>query len=591
METTFEKLFRNLGDNIEKFKSQLPADFGDSFGNFRENMVALAKQSWKADRGPPREGLPLLLHSPWHPSITVGETNEVEKVVDALRDFSAELLSLLKVVCKHLDFWRLKNEGTDASKVRLMILERGPWQFLLGVARFVRGSIWEKSATSGLVSAVTTRINERVLVLTAVQRRLASLVGQVHMEIDKLSQDIGKGHHIPEALVSSLSAVLRAMSVLEGSYDLPQTDASSYEHVKATSSISLRFDEISDNLRSKSEWKGKDMDDAIDLLFTNLDLLRTLIDCLMFHHRKPHKITRYWLRYTGGAVGLALASGWFIRHSRLGGSDDIERWLREGREAVIIFIREHVEQPLLSIRDDLFETFRKRHHEPDSLGEAQLTAESLNRMLLEFVKHTSDKLPEDLTEQQMMEVMMTRYEEELVHPLRNLLGGQLARALLIQVQKLKLDTERAMLELNQILRANEINFAILAAFPAVIVTCFLGYLGKVLLIETDEIGRGRAAQAKRRMLMAEVEKAIMCFQMMLDEARQEEAVWRFGMVIYGLDRLYKAVKKVAVESGEWPSLRGDILDLAKPRLSSTYKLQITARMERIYECLVPLPTL
>lgn len=29
-------------------------------------------------------------------------------------------------------------------------------------------------------------------------------------------------------------------------------------------------------------------------------------------------------------------------------------------------------------------------------------------------------------------------------------------------------------------------------------------------------------------------------------------MWRFGMVIYGLDRLYKAVKKVAVESGEWP---------------------------------------
>lgn len=68
----------------------------------------------------------------------------------------------------------------------------------------------------------------------------------------------------------------------------------------------------------------------------------------MFHHRKPHKITRYWLRYTGGAVGLAFASGWLIRHSRLGGSDDIDRWLREGREAVMTFIREHVEQPVWS---------------------------------------------------------------------------------------------------------------------------------------------------------------------------------------------------------------------------------------------------
>ena len=120
-----------------------------------------------------------------------------------------------------------------------------------------------------------------------------------------------------------------------------------------------------------------------------------------------------------------------------------------------------------------------------------------------------------------------RYEKELMHPISNLLNGELARALLIQVlqarlrwssvcnlihiylcrgfslfqvQKLKLDIEtwvqelipwidhqiliyllgclivllgRAMLELDQILKANEINFAVLAALPAFFLCLFL----------------------------------------------------------------------------------------------------------------------
>lgn len=40
---------------------------------------------------------------------------------------------------------------------------------------------------------------------------------------------------------------------------------------------------------------------------------------------------------------------------------------------------------------------------------------------------------------------MRTYEAELRAPLRNALGGELVRALLIQVQKLKVDTASAML--------------------------------------------------------------------------------------------------------------------------------------------------
>jgi nuclear-control-of-ATPase protein 2 len=35
------------------------------------------------------------------------------------------------------------------------------------------------------------------------------------------------------------------------------------------------------------------------------------------------------------------------------------------------------------------------------------------------------------------------------------------------------------------------------------------------------------------------------------------------------------------------SLRQDIIDLGKPGLQTTYKLTVTSRMERIYDCLLP----
>jgi len=36
---------------------------------------------------------------------------------------------------------------------------------------------------------------------------------------------------------------------------------------------------------------------------------------------------------------------------------------------------------------------------------------------------------------------LCRYEKELIHPIQNLFSGELARAMLIQIQKLKLDLE------------------------------------------------------------------------------------------------------------------------------------------------------
>ncbi|KAF6163805.1 hypothetical protein GIB67_016145 [Kingdonia uniflora] len=102
------------------------------------------------------------------------------------------------------------------------------------------------------------------------------------------------------------------------------------------------------------------------------------------------------------------------------------------------------------------------------LEEVQLTQNLLHKMLLAFTE-----LPDNTSDQEMLKVVMNRYKKEVVHPIQNLLGGELAHALLIHIRKLKLDTETAMLKLNQILKANEINFAMLAALPAFFLSLIL----------------------------------------------------------------------------------------------------------------------
>ncbi|KAL6009879.1 hypothetical protein ACLOJK_000310 [Asimina triloba] len=116
-------------------------------------------------------------------------------------------------------------------------------------------------------------------------------------------------------------------------------------------------------------------------------------------------------------------------------------------------------------------------------------------------------------------------------------------------------------------------------------------------------GKGRIARLHRRLLVVEVEKRIIQHQNCVDQGLEADAQWVFGLVLYSLDRLYRAVERHAKETGEWLrlsangdydadhcfifSLRQDIVDLANPGLKTQYKLVITSHMERVYDCLLP----
>lgn len=157
----------------------------------------------------------------------------------------------------------------------------------------------------------------------------------------------------------------------------------------------------------------------------------------------------------------------------------MQRWIISTRFA----LDEHVIGPLNNLAQEVFDTF---HGSPSivSREDYELSKDSLLRMLKDFEadnpkqRQIASENCDDGGNSMIvgMDTLMRTYESELKNPVRNVVTGRLARALLIQVQKLKVDTESAMLQLDQILRANELNVAFVAAIPSLFLAGGVVYL-------------------------------------------------------------------------------------------------------------------
>ncbi|WZY80409.1 hypothetical protein YC2023_026793 [Brassica napus] len=491
---------------------------------------------------------------------------DTSRIYVALEEIMADVLSNLHDIQKIL-------QGSNARKAYFMVFERGPVAFVDESVKLVRKGLSEEdSALQHLCQSSSSHMSDRM---------------RLYVELDKRGEDLLKN---PEKSLPSLLVVIdRLFSNLEGSFSHLHAARESDSSIDGSYSMPLVFDRLPEVNEEGSQWTDCELTDAINLVHKNLEKLNSYLSVMVGKHRKPRRMTLYWVRYTCGAVGLSVFSIWLLRHSSLMGSSDIDNWIRDAKEATVSFFGDHVEQPLLAIRDELFDTFRKRHKGVMEAEEVQLTQDSLHRMLRNFCEQaTPEKVSDNATDQEMLEVVMHRYEKELVHPIHNLLSGELARGMLIQVQKLKLDIETAMLELEQILRANEINFAILAALPAFFLSLgMLALLRTWLKQDSKAQGRGRIARIHRRLLVVEIEKRIMQYQSYIEQGRDKDAETVFGLLIYSLERLYRVVETPAKTSGEWDLVKQDLIELGRPQQQTSYKLTVTQRLTTVYDCLLP----
>ncbi|KAI4383709.1 hypothetical protein MLD38_009515 [Melastoma candidum] len=514
---------------------------------------------------------------------------EAYKVYDVLEDIMANVLSHLHEIQKHLQFWQVRAKDSDVRKTCFMIFERGPRAFVKETTHMIRYSIIDGSPVNQLVSSASVHISERMAILSRLRCLVAGFLAEVYVEVDRLGEELVKS---PKKMLPTILSVVNGLFIkLEGSVQSLNLPTQNDFRAEESQLHSLAFERLPEVTDENSQWSDCEIRDATNLVYQNLHKLESYLSAIVSKYKKPRKLRQYWILYSCEAVGLAACTMWIVKHSRLMGSSDIDNWISKVKDSTVSFLKEHVEQPVLAIRDELFDTFKKRHKSVMDVEELQLTVNSLHRMLLAFCEQTKGQnLPENATDQEMLEVVVTRYEKELTHPIQNLVSGELARALLIQVQKLKLDIETAMLELDQILRANEINFAILAALPAFFLSfLLLMFFRSWLKQDTRAEGRGRIARVQRRMLIAEIDKRIMQCQTCLEQGSEADARCMYGLMLYSLDRLYHAVEKHAKATGEWQLLRQDIIDLAKPGLSTENKFRVTSRMGQLYDCLLPSP--
>lgn len=513
--------------------------------------------------------------------------SESNRIFEVLEDIIEHTLINLHIIQKNLLFWQSTAEGSNARKAYFMICQRGPGAFIDGTRQMMHDCFADGAGFQKLYCSASSHISERISVLSSLRYFLATFLAKIYMEVDRVGEDLVKDmeNSLPPLLVAINDIFLK----LEASIGHFHANRQSGSSVDGSYSVPLIFAKLPEVNQEGSQWTGCEIKDTINLIYENLQRLDVYLSVLVSKHRKPRKVTLYWMRYSCGALGVSFFSLWLLRHSKLMGSPDIDNWIKEAKDSTQSFWNDHVEQPILAIRDELFETFRKRQKGVMEREEVQLTADSLHRMLLAFSEQTvGKKFEETASDQEMLEIVMVRYEKELMHPIQGLVGGELVRSLLIQVQKLKLDIEEAMLELDQILRANEINFAILAALPAFFMSLIIAMLVRAWFKrDTRAEGRGRVARIQRRLLLVEIERAIKQFQSCKDQGLENDADCMYGLVLCFLDSLYCAVEGHAKETGEWICLRQDIIDLAKPDLKSEYKLSIASRMERVYDCLLP----
>ncbi|VAH17470.1 unnamed protein product [Triticum turgidum subsp. durum] len=456
-----------------------------------------------------RPALPLPIYDDAASSARV--SGEMPKAFAILEDIVQHTLSDLHSIQKSLLYWKSKAEGTNSHKMYFMMFERGPRAFLEATCQTLTRLRSNGSPSEYLLGSASDIVSVKLAVLTNMQHRLAAFLAEVYSEVDKCREGL------TESSDKSLHTLFVILNTVFPKLEVSLTNASEGQTLPFThdgNSSQLIFERLPEVDVESPQWSEALATDAISLIYQNLQKLDSFVSSQLSSHKKPRNMTIYWLPYTCGAIGLSACSLWLLRHSSLMGSSDMDNWIQDAKESVAGFWDEHVERPVISIRDELFETFKRTDKRVMEREEVQLTEESLHRMLITFCEQTSkEKLAQDASLQELLEIVMKRYEKESMHPIQNLFSGELARAMLIQVQKLKLDLQEAMLELDQILKANEINFAILAALPAFGLLLLLLFLVRAWAMHDQGAeGRGRIARHQRWQLLIEVERRLKEFK-------------------------------------------------------------------------------
>ncbi|KAI9272510.1 ATP synthase regulation protein NCA2-domain-containing protein [Sporodiniella umbellata] len=186
-------------------------------------------------------------------------------------------------------------------------------------------------------------------------------------------------------------------------------------------------------------------------------------------HGIPSAWTRYWIPALLSYGATQLTLNYLLKRKH-----DIIKFTKEFGNTVHDFLIDWVWEPVRKV----WETIRLKDQRLGLLSKQGLQSDiaSLERMVVGFAKDNLNLPPSDLAKltadihEGDISVVLKEYEREIKSPLKNVIAGDLLRAMLIQVQKTKVDVDLAMSALDKLLKSNELNFAFLAVAPSMLLT-------------------------------------------------------------------------------------------------------------------------
>ncbi|KAF2843151.1 NCA2-domain-containing protein [Patellaria atrata CBS 101060] len=268
--------------------------------------------------------------------------------------------------------------------------------------------------------------------------------------------------------IALMEAVLQNALILDVAVD-------TFDEAIATSTNNDPFYSVQDldGEASASALKPSAVSERLQaILETHLPEYTLSLQNLVAEHGRPSRIVRYWLP----VAALVISSSTLLRIA-MNRKEEVLIWIREFGNTVLDFWANWVVEPTKKVIGTI------RHDEGSEvsiMSKKSLEGDraSLERMVVDFAVTN----PENgtVTESELADVrakvregdltpVLKAYEKDLAKPFMGAVRGNLIRALLIQIQKTKVDVEVAMSGIDSILRSQELLFGFIGLTPGVLV--------------------------------------------------------------------------------------------------------------------------
>ncbi|KAF2716368.1 ras-domain-containing protein [Polychaeton citri CBS 116435] len=195
---------------------------------------------------------------------------------------------------------------------------------------------------------------------------------------------------------------------------------------------------------------------------------------LVRSYGKPSRLVRYWLPVTLGVLSSSTVLRILINRQA-----EIVEWVQDFGATIIDFWKNWVVEPTRKVIGTI------RHDEASEVSIMSKRSLEGDRSSLELDNPAnSSATGSALTDAEIADIrlkvregdltpVLKAYEKDLASPFMGTVRGNLIRALLIQIQKTKVDVEVAMGGIDSLLKSQELVFGFVGLTPGILVTYFV----------------------------------------------------------------------------------------------------------------------